>query len=94
MKAVNPWPAGTECPLKDFDRFKEDLNHASYHNAAEGGGEASLARSCERAAAEVAIENEWPLWVIKRMFGEIKPLVDYDGWLQTYVNLLFEGYQK
>lgn len=90
-KPVKPWPAGTECPLEGFAEFKELLNTASYHNAAPGLGEAGLARDAERGAARLAIEKEWPLWVMQRMFGEIKPLVEYNGFLQTYVNLLFEG---
>lgn len=91
MKAVRPWTANTECPLEGFAEFKELLNTASYHNAAPGPGEAGLAREATRNAAMLAIEKEWPLWVMERMFGEIKPLVAYDGFLQTYVNILFEA---
>ena len=91
MKAVKPWPADTECPLEGLGEFKEDLNRASYHNAAERPSEAREARSCTRAAAEVAIEYEWPIWAMQRMFGEIKPLVVWEEFLQTYVNILFEN---
>jgi len=91
VKAVKPWPAETECPLEGFAEFKKLLDDASYHNATPGTGEMGLARAAERRAAELAIEKEWPLWVMQRMFGEIKPLVEYNGFLQTYVNILFEG---
>lgn len=90
MKPVKPWRAGTECPLEGFTEFKKLLKDASYHNAAPGTGEVKMARAATRGAAELAIEKEWPLWVMERMFGEIKPLVDYGGFLQTYVNILFE----
>jgi hypothetical protein len=90
MKPVRPWPANTACPLEGFEELKKLLNDASYHNAAPGTGEMGLAREATRKAAELAIEKEWPLWVIQRMFGEIKPLVEYNGFLQTYVNILFE----
>lgn len=90
MKAVKPWPANTDCPLEGFAEFKKLLNKASYHNAAPGPGEGTLAREATREAAMLAIEKEWPVWVMSRMFGEIRPLVEYNGYLQTYVNILYE----
>jgi len=90
MKPVKPWRAGTECPLPGYAEFKEDLNLASYHNAAEGRGEAGHARSATRAAAEVAIEHEWPYWAMERMFREIGPLVTWGDFMQTYINILSE----
>lgn len=90
MKGVRPWPANTECPLEGYLEFREDLLKASYHNAAERGGEASHARSAIRAAAEVAIEHEWPYWAMQRMFKEVAPLVAWDQFMQSYINVLFE----
>lgn len=90
MKPVKPWPAGTECPLEGYAEFKEYLNRASYHNAAEQPGESGLARDATRAAAEVAVAQEWPYWTMERMFNEIRPLVAWSGFMQTYINVLFE----
>lgn len=90
MKAVRPWTANTECPLEGALEFKALLNTASYHNAAPGTGEAGLAREATRKAAELAIEKEWPVWAMQRMFDECRPLVDFNSYLQIYVNILFE----
>ncbi len=92
VRAVKPWPAKTDCPLDGFEEFKDSLNKASYHNAAEGHpSEAGLAREATRRAAQVAIDEEWPVWAMERMFREIRPLVAWDGFMQTYVNILFEN---
>lgn len=90
VKPVKPWPADTECPLPGSYEFKKMLEYASYHNAADGTGEIVLARNAIRKAAELAIEKAWPLWVIERQFREVKPLVEYNGFLQTYINILYE----
>ncbi len=91
VKGVKPWPADESCPLLGYAAFKEYLNTASYHNAAERPRETSDARSATYAAAELAIEQAWPIWAMQRMFREIAPLVMWDEFLQTYVNILFEN---
>jgi hypothetical protein len=93
IKSVHPWSRNTECPLEGFSQFKEDLLRASFHNAAEGAGEDGQARSCTRAAAEVAIDNRWPYWAIERMFNEISPLVTWSTFMSAYIDLLYNGYQ-
>lgn len=90
MKPVKPWDPKTECNLEGFADFKKELMTASYHNACEGTGEMSLARAATQRAGEIAIEHEWPLWAMQRMFNEIKPLVAWDDFLQKYINILFE----
>lgn len=88
MKPVKPWPAATECPHDGYQEFANELEIASYHNAAPGTGEMSKARSAVRAAAEIAIEHEWPYWAMERMFREIQPLVDWTSFMQSYIDLL------
>jgi hypothetical protein len=90
MKPVRPWPATAECPLPGYQEFANELSIASYHNAAERPSEAPDARSATRAAAEIAIEHEWPVWAMQRMFKEIAPLVMWEEFLQAYINILFE----
>lgn len=94
INSVKPWKAGEECPLKGFSEFKKELDLASYHNAADQHGEWSKARECVRAAAEIAIDSGWPYWAMKRMFDEIGPLVAWDGFMQSYINLMHNGYHK
>jgi len=94
MKSVKPWKADSECQLEGFSAFKEELNRASYHNAAEVTGEMKQARSCVRAAAEIAIDQRWPYWAMERMFREIGPLVDWTSYMTAYINLLHDGYQN
>jgi hypothetical protein len=86
---VSPWKAGTVCPLEGFEEFKNALNRASYHNAAEQRGEAELAHSAIGQAAAVAIEQRWPIWAIARMFDEVQPLVEWNSFLQIYINAAF-----
>ena len=88
MKSVRPWSAKTECPLEGFAEFKKALFDASFHNAAESSGEAGSARKAINVAAEIAIEQEWPYWAMERMFGEVSPLVAWDSFMQTYINVL------
>lgn len=94
MKSVKPWKSTETCPVAGYEEFKKDLMQASFHNAAEGSGEMRHARSCTRAAAEVAIEHEWPIWAITRMFKETEPLVAWDEFLQIYVDILYKGYKE
>lgn len=94
LKSVRPWNANEECPEPGYAEFKQELLHASYYNAAEGSGEWSKSRECVRAAAEIAIDKQWPYWVIERMFKEIRPLVDWSSFMQSYINLLYAGYHK
>lgn len=93
MKSVRPWPVDVDCPVEGFRDFKEELLRASYHNAAEGTGEMGQARSCVRAAAEIAIDRKWPYWAMERMFREISPLVVWDSYMTAYIDLLHDGYQ-
>jgi len=90
MKPVKPWPATSGCPLPGYQEFANKLGIASYHNAAEGAGEDREARNATRAAAEIAIEHEWPYWAIERMFKEVEPLVAWNQFMQIYINVLFE----
>jgi hypothetical protein len=90
MKSVRPWQQNTDCPELGFAEFKQYLMDASYHNAAEGRGEAGGARVSTAMAAEIAIENEWPYWAMERMFKDIRPLVAWDQFMQSYLNLMFE----
>lgn len=87
---VKPWKAGEPCPLPRFEEFKKELNNASFHNAGPSD-EAGAARKATHAAAEIALDQLWPLWAIKRMFREIAPLVDETSFLQMYVNILLEN---
>jgi hypothetical protein len=89
MKSVKPWPANTECPLDGFAEFKKNLNTASFHNAAPVySEEAAPARSALLRAVDVAIAEEWPYWVMDRMFKEVRPLVDWTQFMQAYINVL------
>jgi hypothetical protein len=87
MKSIRPWPANSECPEKGFQKFKSALNNASYHNAG-SASEFSTAKSYVQVAADIAIENKWPYWAMERMFKEIGPLVAWDQFMQTYINVL------
>lgn len=90
MKAVKPWPAKTECPLEGFEQFKIHLMSVSYHNAAPGVGERQAAKTSRERAASLAIRQEWPYWVMERMFREIGPLESWDSFMQTYIELLMK----
>lgn len=87
MKSFSPWSAKTECPLEGFQEFKSALNDASYHHAGPQM-EWNLAKDCIRKAAEIAIEKEWPYWVMDRMFREIAPLVEWGQFMQMYINVV------
>ena len=87
MKSISPWSANTECPLEGFQEFKRALLDASYHHAG-SQQEWNLAKTCIQKAAEVAIEQGWPYWVMDRMFREISPLVEWSQFMQTYINTL------
>ena len=93
IQSVRPWSASEPCPLPRFDEFKEALNSASYHNAAEQPGEGHLARSRVETAADIAIDQGWPLWAMERMFKEVRPLVDWSSFLQKYISILYENQQ-
>ena len=88
MKAIRPWPMNTECPEPEFADFKAALNHASFHNAADNSAEWKHAGSHVAAAAAVANTANWPYWAMKRMFDEIGPMVAWDSFMQSYINLL------
>lgn len=83
------WRAGTECGHPSYESFKEALNQASYHYADDSGLEWSKARVELDAAVEIAIQNQYPFWAIKRMFGEIKPLVDLDSFMGRLLTKLY-----
>lgn len=84
---MRPWQKDTECPDEGYQEFKKALMSASYHNA---GGliDANDARSYTYRAAEEAIQQDWPYWALRRMFDDIKPLVDFDTFMQFYINTL------
>ena len=88
MKSVTPWPWKTACPLNGFAEFKKDLITASYHNAAETSGEAGSARSALQRAVDTAIAEQWPYWVMERMFKEVAPLVDWGQFMQAYISTM------
>lgn len=87
MKSVSPWKPTEECPVMRFQDFKNALNRASYHYAG-SMNEYENGKSCVKEAAKIAIEEDWAYWVIDRMFKEVKPLVDWDEFMQTYINIL------
>lgn len=87
-RSIRPWPANAECPEPGFADFKRFLNQASYHNAAEGTGEAGDAHYNVQCAAQIAIIQDWPYWVMDRMFREIAPLVAWESFMQFYINEL------
>ena len=87
MKPVKPWPQNTECPEVGFNKFKNALNQASFHHAGMVN-EWGDVKSYIQIAAEIAIEADWPYWVMERMFKEISPLVAWDQFMQTYINIL------
>jgi hypothetical protein len=87
MKSISPWPAKTRCPEDGADEFIKWLNQASYHNAGLIG-EMSSARECIYKAAQVAIDQDWPYWVIDRVFRETGPLVEFGSFMQAYINIL------
>jgi hypothetical protein len=87
MKAVSPWSANTECPLEGFQEFKRALLDASYHHAG-SQQEWKLAKACIQKATEIAIGQDWPYWVMDRMFREIAPLVEWSQFMQTYINTI------
>jgi hypothetical protein len=89
MKSVYPWSSKTECTLEGFQEFKQCLNDASYHHAG-SQQEWNLAKACIRKAVEIALEQEWPYWVMDRMFREIAPLVEWNQFMQAYINKLTE----
>ena len=87
MKAFSPWNSKTKCPLEGFQEFKKCLMDASYHHAG-SQLEWNLASACIQKAAEIAVEKEWPYWVMERMFRGITPLVEWSQFMQTYINTL------
>lgn len=93
MKAVSPWARDAECPLEGFQEFKKCLNDASYHHAG-SQQEWVLASNCIKKAAEIAIEQDWPYWVMDRMFREIAPLVEWGQFMQKYINVLKDQSRK
>lgn len=88
IRAVKPWAHNAECPLPNARMFKKHLDTASYHNAADGGREFKLAREAMQRAVSIAISERWPLWAMRRMFNEHKPLVAYDEFVQSYITTL------
>lgn len=87
MKHVSPWPMNSECPEKRFGQFKNALNYASHHHSGLVN-EWGEAKSYVQVAAEIAIEEQWPYWAMERMFVEVAPLVTWDQFMQTYINIL------
>ena len=87
-RSIRPWAANNKCPEKGFNEFKNFLDKASYHNAAEGTREAGDARYNTQCAAQIAIIEDWPYWAMDRMFREIAPLVAWDAFMQIYINEL------
>jgi hypothetical protein len=87
MRSMSPWRMGTECPDPKFSEFKAALNDASYYHAGPTS-EWKHARTHIEGAAQIAIKAEWPYWAMNRMFREIGPLVDWDQFMQTYINTL------
>lgn len=93
MTPINPWPREADCPHPLFKDFKSALINASFNHAGPVD-EWGQAKSHIQTAAEVAIEADWPFWAMNRMFSEINPLVDWDQFMQTYINLLKKGVYK
>lgn len=92
MKPMSPWPMNTDCPHPSFPFFRTALMNASFHNAGPLD-EAGAAKSQIQVAANVAIKAEWPYWAMERMFREIAPLVAWDQFMQTYINILHSAYE-
>lgn len=92
IKPVRPWSPNEDCPLEGFQDFRKELMQASFHNAAPGSGELAPARKAVKDAAKIAIDEGWPYWAMERMFKEIKPLVAWDQFMQSYIDLLYGGY--
>lgn len=86
--AIRPWRAGAECPLPGYAEFKAALSTASYHNAAQGTDEMFMARKATLTAVRIALDHQWPYWVMNRMFKEIIPLVAWDTFMQYYIDQL------
>ena len=87
MKPIAPWKQNTECPHSSFKPFRDTLLAASFHHAGPSD-EWKMAKNHVMKAAEIAIEAEWPYWAMERMFREIGPLVAWDQFMQTYINIL------
>lgn len=87
MKPISPWNRDTDCPHPSFQPFRKALLDASFHHAGPTD-EWKFAKSDIVKAAEIAIEAEWPYWAMDRMFREIGPLVAWDQFMQTYINIL------
>ena len=87
-RSVRPWFQNEVCPEPGYVEFRRELMSTSYHNAAEGGGEAGRARTHLYEAARIAAEADWPYWAMERMFREIQPLVAWDSFMQAYINTL------
>lgn len=90
MKSFSPWARETECPLEGFQEFKKLLMKASYHHAGPGD-EWGHAKTAIQDAAKIAVEKEWPYWVMDRIFREIGPLVEWGQFMQSYINVLKES---
>jgi hypothetical protein len=87
MKSISPWKQTEECPVIGFQDFKRALIDASFHHAGPSG-EWRLARNNITIAANIAITEDWPYWAMERMFKEISPLVEWDQFMQSYINCL------
>lgn len=86
---MTPWKANTECPHPKYTEFKQMLNLASMHFADDSGKEWNTAKEYIKNAAKIAIDCDWPVWAINRMFNEIEHLlVDKDTFYQVMFNLL------
>lgn len=84
MRQVKPWAAGSVCPEQDYPDFANALKQASHHFADDSGREWGEAHTHMKRAAEIAASASWPYWTMKRMYGEIAPLPNFDAFMEVY----------
>jgi hypothetical protein len=88
---MQPWPAGTECPHVMYSEFKDLLNQASYHFAADSGSEWAAGYQYVESAAKLVINYKVPFWAIKRMVADAKSMVDLHTLMQKVLTLLYNA---
>jgi hypothetical protein len=82
--SIKPWPAGSVCPEDGYADFAKALNDASHHFADDSGKEWGQANRCMERAVEIAANETWPYWVMKRMHKEVAPLPSFDSFMEAY----------